>query len=65
MKKIVVDYDLCEANACCMRVCPEVFEVDDEDNLIVKQDSIDDALRSKVEQALRVCPRQALTLIDE
>lgn len=65
MKKIVVDYDLCEANACCMRVCPEVFEVDDDDNLLLRQESIGEELREKVEQALRVCPRQALSLVDE
>jgi len=26
--KIVVDYDLCEANALCMDCCPEVFRVE-------------------------------------
>ena len=31
--KIKVDYDLCEANALCMKACPEVFTVDDDDNL--------------------------------
>ena len=33
--KIKVDYDLCEANAICMRESPKVFEVDDDDNLQV------------------------------
>jgi len=65
MKKIAVDYDLCEANACCMRVCPEVFEVDDDDNLILKQETVSDDLTDKVEQAVRVCPRQAITLRDD
>jgi ferredoxin len=60
--KIIVDYDLCEANARCMQVCPEVFEVDDDDNLIVKKESVDDSLKAKVEEAVRVCPRQAITL---
>ena len=27
--QVVVDFDLCEANALCMEACPEVFEVDD------------------------------------
>ena len=31
--KIVVDYDECEANAVCVGILPEVFEVDDDDNL--------------------------------
>ena len=63
--KIIVDFDLCEANARCMQVCPEVFEVDDDDNLIVKRDSVDETLRAKVEEAVRVCPRQAISLAKE
>ena len=31
--KVVVDFDLCESNAVCMDVCPEVFKVDDDDML--------------------------------
>ena len=28
--KIVIDYDLCEANAVCMDVCPECFRVEEQ-----------------------------------
>ena len=39
--KVKVDFDLCEANAVCMDVAPEVFKVDDDDNLhlLVKGES--------------------------
>ncbi len=60
--KVVVDYDLCEANAVCMGHCPEVFKVDDEDNLHILIDSPSEELREKVEAAVRLCPRQAITL---
>ena len=60
--KVVVDYDLCEANARCMQACPEVFYVDDEDNLHLKQESFDEALKAKVEEAVRLCPRQAIKI---
>ena len=33
--KVVVDFDLCESNAVCMGVAPEVFEVRDDDFLYV------------------------------
>ena len=33
--RIVVDYDLCETNAICMQVAPDVFEVRDDDFLYV------------------------------
>ncbi len=60
--KIIVDYDRCEANAVCMRVCPEVFEVREDDTLHLATDQPDESLREKVEEAVRRCPRQALAL---
>ena len=60
--KIKVDYDLCEANAVCMQQAPGVFKVDDEDNLHILQESPPDEQRAKVEAAVRLCPRQAITL---
>ncbi len=62
--KIRVDYDLCEANAVCMAECPEVFKVDDEDNLHILNEDPSEELRTKVEAAVRLCPKQALALED-
>ena len=62
--KILVDYDLCEANARCMEVCPEVFQVDDDDNLNILIDAPDESLRDKLKEAERVCPRQAIQIVD-
>lgn len=58
--KVVVDYDLCEANALCMDCCPEVFRVEEDDTLTVLMDEIPEDLRGKVEEAVRLCPRQAI-----
>ncbi len=60
--KILVDYDLCEANAVCMSKAPEVFKVDDDDNLHILVENPGEDLRKKVEEAVRLCPRQALQL---
>ena len=62
--KVVVDFDVCESNAICMGVAPEVFEVRDDDFLYVLQENPPDELRSKVEEAVRRCPKQAITLED-
>ncbi len=62
--KIKVDYDLCEANAICMQQAPEVFKVDEEDNLHILDESPGPELQEKVENAVRLCPRQALSLED-
>ena len=60
--KVIVDYDLCEANAICQKHCPEVFRVEEDDSLSVLLSEIPERLRSKVEDAVRLCPRQALRL---
>jgi ferredoxin len=63
--RIVVDKDLCEGNAVCMKVCPEVFVVGDDDqaHLLVERPGED--LRAQVEAAVRRCPRQAIALHDD
>jgi ferredoxin len=71
--KVKVDFDLCEANAVCMDVAPEVFKVDDDDNLhlLIKGASDDvsgelpEHLQDKVKEAVRLCPRQALAIVEE
>jgi ferredoxin len=62
--RVVVDWDLCESNAICMAVAPEVFEVDDDDNLNLLQEEPSEELRPKVEEAVRRCPKQALSIQD-
>jgi ferredoxin len=63
--KVVVDANRCEANAVCVGLAPEVFELpDDGDVARVLVDEPDDALRAQVESAVNNCPRAAITIID-
>ena len=62
--KIVVDYDKCKSNAVCMGIAPEIFEVRDDNFLYVLQAEPGKELRAKVEEAVRVCPTQAISLAD-
>ncbi|WP_017626326.1 ferredoxin [Nocardiopsis chromatogenes] len=62
--KVKVDYDLCESNAVCMGILPEVFEVRDDDNLYILQEEPPEELRPKLDEAVRMCPKQALSLED-
>jgi ferredoxin len=62
--KVVVDWDRCESNAVCMSIVPEVFEVRDDDNLYILQESPPESLRAKVEEAVRRCPKQAISLVE-
>ena len=60
--KVVVDFDLCEANARCMESAPEVFRLDDNDELHILVESPPETLRKKVQEAARRCPRQAIKI---
>ena len=62
--RVVVDYDLCESNAVCMSVAPEVFEVRDDDFLYVLDENPPEELRAKVTEAVARCPKQAIRLED-
>ncbi len=70
--KVKVDWDLCEANAVCMDVAPELYKVDDDDNFhhVLKGDSdeVSGAVpadqEAKAREAVRLCPRQALAIIE-
>ena len=62
--RVVVDFDLCESNALCMGLAPEVFEVRDDDLLYVLRDNPPEELRAKVEAAVRTCPKNAISIED-
>ncbi len=62
--KIRIDYDLCEGNAVCMKVAPEVFVVGEDDRARLLDPNPPESLRAKVEAAVRRCPRQAISLED-
>jgi ferredoxin len=62
--KVVVDYDLCEANAVCMGIVPEVFRVEEDDTLTVLMENPPERLRAKVQEAVRLCPKQALSIVE-
>lgn len=60
--RVVVDYDLCESNAICMQIAPEVFEVRDDDFLYVLNDTPGEDLKAKVEESVQRCPKQAIAI---
>ena len=62
--KIKVDFDLCESNALCGAMAPEVFELDDDDYLVVKADETTPETLDNVTRAVAACPRAAISLED-
>lgn len=62
--KIKVDFDLCESNALCEGLAPEVFYLDDDDFLQLKTDETTPENITNVKRAVAACPRTALSLED-
>jgi ferredoxin len=62
--KIVVDRHACEGNARCSEVAPELFEVRDDDKAFVKIENPPATLQEKLKLAIRLCPRQAISVED-
>jgi ferredoxin len=44
---------------------PEIFAVDDDDRLQIKQEQPPEALRERVEHAVRRCPKLALSIVED
>ena len=63
--KVVVDRDLCESNARCMEIAPQVFQVDDDDVLHIVMEHPPEDLRALVEQAVARCPKTALSILED
>ena len=62
--KVKADFDLCESNAVCVGIAPDVFEVDDDDYLQILQEDVTDENRARIEQAVASCPKAALSIGD-
>jgi ferredoxin len=62
--KVIVDYDACEANGICESIAPEIFQLDDDDNLQLVGD-VTPGVLDKVQRAVEGCPRAALSLKED
>lgn len=60
--QIIVDRDECEANAVCEGILPEVFQVDEDDNLNLLNEYPPEELLDRVQEAVDMCPKRALFL---
>lgn len=60
--EVTVDRDLCEANAVCCGLAPDVFELDADELLVIKVPNPGPDQLAKVEKAVERCPRNALEL---
>jgi ferredoxin len=55
---IVIDEDACMGCEACVELCPDVFEMTDDEKAIVKDADSDDEC---VDEAIDSCPGEAIT----
>lgn len=60
--KVTVDRARCESNALCVTAAPTVFELLDDDTLVVLLAEPPDHLADQVAKSERLCPTRAITV---
>jgi ferredoxin len=61
--KVEVDFTKCTGLGICESLAPEVFEVNDEGDLVLLRADISDDELQGVEEAVAGCPTEALRLV--
>jgi ferredoxin len=63
--KAIVDELRCDAHGLCVDACPEVFALDDTDDVVrLLVEAPDESLRASLERAALVCPKAAIRIED-
>ena len=63
--KVAVNFDLCESNAVCMGLLPEIFEVREDGFLYVLDEHPPESLRTQLQQAVGACPTGAISILED
>ncbi len=60
--RVVVNFDLCEANGKCVVHSPDVFELNDQDELTILEEELPEDRREEMKRCIKVCPKRAISL---
>ncbi|MXP19940.1 ferredoxin [Gordonia sp. HNM0687] len=60
--RIKADFDLCESNAVCVGMAPDVFDLDDNDYLVILKEEVTAEREEEMRQVVASCPKSALSL---
>jgi ferredoxin len=60
--QVLCNFDKCTGLGLCESLAPDFFEVQDDGSLVVLRETFDEAERSSLEEAVRSCPTEALSL---
>jgi len=64
MEKVIVDKDICISCGFCCAACPDIFDMDDDDKAISKDDKniVDDNNKDEVIDIVEGCPVGAIKI---
>ncbi len=65
MQRAIVDKDLCIGCGICAEVCPQVFEMDEEDKARVTTDPVPPDAEESCREAADQCPGSAIQIQEE
>jgi ferredoxin len=63
--RVLVDFDRCDSTGLCTTIAPDVFELDEQDELVVLTGSPGPGQWTAAEEAARSCPKLAITLVED
>mgnify|MGYP001069333056 CR=1 FL=1 len=63
--RVKVDRELCSGDAICSELCPEVFEMDDEEKAVVIVDVVPEDAEDACRDAVDSCPEGCIEIIEE
>jgi len=64
MPRLTADVDLCQGYGNCTTSAPDVYDIDDDGKVVLLKQTVNDADRSRVHEAARSCPVDALRVLD-
>lgn len=60
--KVIADREKCDGYGACMGASPEMFDMDDDDLVVLLDAEPAESKRAEVTRAVRVCPKSALSI---
>ena len=60
--RIKADFDLCESNAICVGMAPDLFDLDDDDYLVILAEEVPEGQAEELRQIVASCPKSALSV---
>jgi ferredoxin len=62
--RVQANLAICDGFANCVVAAPDLFDLDDDDKVVILEADLDGSERARVEEAIRSCPVSALTIAD-